>query len=100
VIYHQNNSPHYAQRIYCDLQTVVRCCSRCEATIRVEESVGHVQMSIRLSDKGANARLNRIHDDIGAIESAFLEDVDVCLNLDAVGVCSGSIIDDTIHEVA
>ncbi len=85
--------------MYCDLQNIIRCYSHREAAICVEESVGNIEISFRLGDVGANARMNRFYNDIRTVESIFLEDVDIRLNLDVVSICSGRIADDAIHEI-
>ena len=85
--------------MYCDLQNINRCYSCREAAICVKESVGNVEISFRLGDVGADARMNRLYDDIRTVESIFLEDVDIHLDLDIAGVCSGGIADDAIHEI-
>jgi hypothetical protein len=73
---------------------------RCKAAICVEECIRNIYISSWVWNIGTNTCRNRIYDNIGAVEPIFLGDVNVCSNLDVVGVSSGRIVNDAIHKVA
>lgn len=92
--------PHQAQRLHADLQSAVRRQSRREATVGVYESARKVEFSLFLRQISMDADANGIGSDVRMLEAVFLEDVEICLDLDVVwSIFSSRVICNGIDEI-